>query len=233
MLSPEYSFNRPHEPYTPVDKPGASSTGLPPPEDSQQSFSENQFSTPQHPLENPTTDLTLPEERLPDGQDDGSSVGLLAQGVSDFAKKLAIPQDEVFSENQDVPVSSNHTKVIKAMRAMWQETGSIPPIAGGQDRKRKKKDRPLDPLTEDRNLLPKHEARVYGKIGVDLRRDLSPNAKKLLDCLVEERGDVELLPMFAKEDNFDLDVALTEMRALGLLDESDPKRIRLVSRKLK
>ena len=116
---------------------------------------------------------------------------------------------------------------------MWQETGFIPPLAGGQERKGRKKDGPLNTLTEDRSLLPKVESKVYGKSGVDLRRDLSPNAKKLLDCLIEERGDVDLLPMFAAEDNFDLDAAVDEMRALSLLDESDPKRIRLISRSLK
>jgi len=85
---------------------------------------------------------------------------------------------------------------------------------------------------EERNSLPQLDPNVVGKIGVDLHQDLSANARKLLDCLIEERGDADLLPIYAAEDKFDLDAALDELRQLALLDESDPKRVKLVSRRL-
>ena len=58
-------------------------------------------------------------------------------------------------------------------------------------------------------------------------RDLSLDAQRLYQCLIEERGDLELLPVFAVEDDFNLHAALNELRRYNILDESDPERIRL------
>lgn len=60
--------------------------------------------------------------------------------------------------------------------------------------------------------------------------DLSPDAQKLYECLIEERGDTDLLPLYATEDQFDLNAALDELRTHGCLDESDPSRIKLRNR---
>jgi hypothetical protein len=55
---------------------------------------------------------------------------------------------------------------------------------------------------------------------------LSEDAQKLYICLIEERGDVDLLPIYAEEDEFNLDAAMDELRQLGWLDEGDPERVK-------
>jgi len=93
-------------------------------------------------------------------------------------------------------------------------------------------DAPLDPLTENRKLLSSHHSEVVGKKGFYWREELSEDGQKLYGALIEERGDSDLLPQYAAEDEFDLNGALAELRGHGLLDESDPELIKLIRRKL-
>jgi hypothetical protein len=45
-------------------------------------------------------------------------------------------------------------------------------------------------------------------------------------------GDTKFLPSHAAKLGFDVNVAMDELREHGLLEESDPEIVRLISRKL-
>jgi hypothetical protein len=92
-------------------------------------------------------------------------------------------------------------------------------------------DTPLDPLTENRALLPRRPYEIIGKPGFRWRKELSEGGQKLYYWLLTEAGDIDGLPGIAAEDNFDLDATLEELRGHGLLDESDPDIIMLVRRR--
>lgn len=63
--------------------------------------------------------------------------------------------------------------------------------------------------------------------GVESPRDLSEDGQMLYKILLGEAGDTEFLAALASEVGFDLEAALAELRQYGVLDESDPIRVRL------
>ena len=89
-------------------------------------------------------------------------------------------------------------------------------------------DHSLDLLTEDPSLLPSLPPQLIGKARFNWQRELSEDGRKLYLCLLEERGDRELLPIYAKGERFDLQSALSELRGHSLLDERDPQVVKMV-----
>jgi hypothetical protein len=93
-------------------------------------------------------------------------------------------------------------------------------------------DHPLDPWIDTASLLPSLPPEIFGKAGFNWRKELSEDGRKLYHCLLEERGDRALLPIYAASERFNLQTALSELRDHGLLDERDPEIVRLVRRTL-
>lgn len=90
-------------------------------------------------------------------------------------------------------------------------------------------------LIYDPALLPPRSSKVYGcDVGnIERGSSLSKDGQKLYDLLLLEAGDTDLLPEVAEMYEFDLEVALEELRGHDLIDEGDPARVKLNRRELK
>lgn len=190
------------------------------------------------------------------------------------AALLGIASDTQSNEqnSQQSELELSNIKFIRqTRRAVWEQTGYIPPITGGSP---KRIDLPTKEIvreylnstsvTELAQLhgvskgtiysrlhetgLPKHTTRMsFSSPGFSERsitsegskrlnnaerqfcwwRDLSPNAQKLYEILVEEGGDRDLLPPLATILDLDLDSALKELQEFNCLDESNSFRYKL------
>lgn len=205
---PEYKFH-PREPHAPDSKTGSSLTGIPKPEQAQQSLllENSSITVPQTSIK-----ISLGEphhiiEKVPteQNQEPASAIGQVAQSLvmaTQFRKgKIteATGTIDQFSEETQSAIKD-------ARRTIWEQTGYIPPLAGGSE--------------------------IIGKPGFRWKRELSEDGRKLYQHLLMEMGDVHLLPMHAARDNYNLQAALEELRKHGLLDESNPQLIRIIHQKL-
>ena len=102
-------------------------------------------------------------------------------------------------------------------QATGEQTGEVPSIASGED---------------SNESYARSGTVVVGRADFSWRRNLSEDGKKLYLLLLKEMGDVDLLPIYATEEEFDLNTALDELREHALLDERDPELIKLVRRTL-
>jgi hypothetical protein len=80
---------------------------------------------------------------------------------------------------------------------------------------------------------PHRHSMIIGKEGFKWRQELSEGGQKFYKLLVKEMGDIDLLPTFAAEKEFDLKAAMEELKGHGLLDESIPGLVRLIRREIK
>lgn len=80
------------------------------------------------------------------------------------------------------------------------------------------------------NNHPKNEWRIIGRADFSWRRDLSRNGQQLWLWLIRDLGDKDVLCEVAKLQEWDLEMALEELRTYEILDERDPNRVRIVSK---
>lgn len=91
---------------------------------------------------------------------------------------------------------------------------------------------PFDSVTENRRLLNPSMSRLVGKEEFWWQEELSEGGQKLYYLLIQQIGDTNLLPDLAVEIGFNLEVAMSELRESGLIDESDSKIVQLVSKSI-
>lgn len=63
------------------------------------------------------------------------------------------------------------------------------------------------------------------------KEEFSENGLQLRKWLIRDMGDRSLLPEVAILEGWDFDEAVQELQGLGLLDESDPHFLKLVTRR--
>lgn len=144
----------------------------------------------------------------------------------------ALPTSSIVTEavSHTTPVTDTHSpqdpwaELRKARQEKWEETGHVPPIAGGASDKpegsEERKGELVD-LSNQPESVDCHSTYLDMK-GINWKTDLSPEGQWLFKELLIGAEDIQLLEKYAQADGIDLDAAIKELDQYNFIDRSEP-----------